>query len=128
MKVRAVDFIGIPVRDMAAARAFYGEALGLPMIHTFGDTWAEYDAGNVTLAVIGVDPDEWTGQSSGSWQTKTGVALGVSDVKAAVADLASKGVKVTSEVQDFPPCFMAMVEDPDGNSVFLHQRKDGTAG
>jgi predicted enzyme related to lactoylglutathione lyase len=128
MGVRAVDFVGIPVRDMEAAKIFYGDVLGLPAAAAFGGRWAEYDAGNVTLAVIQVDASEWTGQSSGSWQTRVAVALAVTDVKATIAELEKKGVKVTSEVQDFPPCYMAMVEDPDGNSVFLHQRKDGTAG
>ena len=128
MQVRAVDFVGVPVRDMEAARVFYGQHLGLPVVGDFGETWIEFDAGNVTLSLVRTDPAEWTGQSSGSWQTRMGVALAVADVAAALAELRAKGVKVTSEVQDFPPCYMAMVEDPDGNSVFLHQRKDGTAG
>lgn len=128
MQVRAVDFVGVPVRDMGAAKVFYGQHLGLPVVGDFGETWIEFDAGNVTLSLVQPDPAEWTGQSSGSWQTRMGVALAVADVAAALAELRAKGVKVTSEVQDFPPCYMAMVEDPDGNSVFLHQRKDGTAG
>ena len=28
--VRAVDFVGVPTRDIGAAAAFYGETLGLP--------------------------------------------------------------------------------------------------
>lgn len=128
MQVRAVDFVAIPVRDLEAVRAFYQDMLGLSPSGNFGDTWVEYDAGNVTLALIKVDASEWTGQSSGSWQTKGGAALAVADVKAAVAELEQKGVKIASEVQDFPPCYLAMLEDPEGNMVFLHQRKDGTAG
>jgi predicted enzyme related to lactoylglutathione lyase len=27
-----------------------------------------------------------------------------------------------------PVCWMAVVEDPDGNKILLHQRKNGTAG
>ncbi len=128
MQVRAVDFVGVPVRDMEAAKAFYGEKLGLPAIGEFGETWGEFDAGNVTLAVIQTDPEQWPSKSPGDWQTTVGVALAVADVAAAVEELRQKGVKVSLEVQENPPCYMAMVEDPDGNSVFLHQRKDGTAG
>jgi len=29
---------------------------------------------------------------------------------------------------EIPVCFMAIMHDPDGNTLILHQRKDGTAG
>jgi hypothetical protein len=31
-------------------------------------------------------------------------------------------------VVETPVCFMGLIADPDGNLIFLHQRKDGTAG
>ena len=50
------------------------------------------------------------------------------DVAAAIEELESKGVKVTLPVNESPVCHFACILDPDGNTVWLHQRKDGTFG
>ena len=128
MHVRAVDFVGIAVSDVAAAKEFYGGLLGLPVVSEFGDSWIEYDAGNVTLALIGADAAAVAKRLEAGPDAAIGVALAVPDVAAAVEELRQKGVPITVEATEFPPCFMATVQDPSGNWVWLHQRKDGTAG
>ncbi len=128
MRVRGVDFVGIAVSDMAAARDFYGNLLGLAAVGEFGDSWAEYDAGNVTLSLILADAQAIARRLEAGPDAAIGVALAVPDVAAAVAELRQKGVPVTVDTTEFPPCFMATVQDPSGNWVWLHQRKDGTAG
>ena len=128
MQVRAVDFIGIPVKDIPSSQAFYGETLGLTPSGSFGETWAEYDAGGTTLALIKVDAETIDAAHSGGPYGTTGVALAVPDVAAAVEELRGKGVPIAFETAEYPPCFMAVVQDPSGNWLFLHQRKDGTAG
>ena len=35
---------------------------------------------------------------------------------------------VVFPIQESPICHLACIEDPDGNHVWLHQRKDGTFG
>ena len=50
------------------------------------------------------------------------------DVAAAVEELRGKNVPVAMEPIETPVCFMAVVEDPDGNRILLHQRKDGSFG
>ena len=51
--VERVDFIRVPVTDMEEANHFYGEVLGLERNpNSPGDDWVEYEAGNVTLAVM----------------------------------------------------------------------------
>lgn len=117
MKVRAVDFIGIEVPDVAGAKRFYGEVLGLP-ITANGEGWGELEAQNVTIALY--SPETFHPKS-------TGVALAVEDVKAVAEELRAKGVSV-GEVSEYPPCYMAEVTDPFGNTLMLHQRKDGSAG
>lgn len=127
VKVRAVDFVGIAVSDMAAAKEFYGSVLGLELVSD-GDQWAEYSAGNVTLSLIAGEAEAIAKRvEAGPWAA-VGVALAVADIEAAVAELKAKGVPVVTEVAEFPPCHLATVQDPAGNFVWLHQRKDGTAG
>ena len=39
LEVERVDFIGVPVRDLARADAFYGETLGLRRNPNSGERW-----------------------------------------------------------------------------------------
>ena len=51
--VQRVDYIRVPVTDIDAANHFYGEVLGLRRNpNSPSDDWVEYEAGNVTLAVM----------------------------------------------------------------------------
>jgi catechol 2,3-dioxygenase-like lactoylglutathione lyase family enzyme len=50
--VRAVDFIGMPSKDLDASVAFYGETLGLPRSVYIPDRhYSEFETGNLTLSV-----------------------------------------------------------------------------
>jgi predicted enzyme related to lactoylglutathione lyase len=121
MQVRAVDFVAIPVSDTAAGARFYRDVLGLRELFA-GEGWAEYDAGNVTLSLV---PSGEEGAPTGA---RSAVALAVADVAAALSELSARGVRVVEGVHEFEPCFMALIEDPFGNRLYLHQRKDGSAG
>ena len=124
MHPRGVDFVGIAVADIGAAKEFYGGKLGLGYLGDFGERWAEYDAGNVAVSLY---HDE--GAAAGEPVSRNAtVAFAVPDVRAAVEELRREGSRVLQEVEEYPPCFMATVTDPFGNTVMLHQRKDGTAG
>ncbi len=123
LQVRGVDFVGVAVPDMAKAQAFYRDTLGLTP-SSEGEAWAEYDAGNVTVSLYR-DESAVAGDPS---QRNATLALAVADIAGAVEELRRSGAKVLQEVEEYPPCYMAVVSDPFGNSVMLHQRKDGTVG
>lgn len=127
MQVRGVDFVGVAVTDMEKAKQFYGEALGLAETVGYGDDWAEYETSNLTIALIRMPDDDIVGGAEGGMKNGV-VALAVADIHAAVDELRAKGVKVVWDVAEYPPCYMAMIEDPFGNRMSLHKRKDGTAG
>ncbi len=122
MRVRAVDFVGVPVQDMATSQAFYRDTLGLRPLHE-AEGWAEYDAGNITVSLFVED-----GQKGEPSLRNALLAFAVADVAAAVAELRANGSQVLQDTEEYPPCFMATVTDPSGNAIMLHQRKDGTAG
>jgi len=45
--------IRVPVKDIGQAKHFYGDLLGLPLnANSPDDDWLEFEAGNVTLAVM----------------------------------------------------------------------------
>ena len=56
------------------------------------------------------------------------IALAVDDVFAACAELKAQGVRFTIEPTDYSVCHAAAILDPDGNTVILHKRADGTFG
>ena len=81
-----------------------------------GPQWAEYEVGSGTLA-IGAAPQFKPGPDGCS------VALEVEDFEAAIGLLKQKQVKFRLEPIETPVCRMAMVFDPDGNSLCIHKRK-----
>lgn len=122
LKVTGIAFSCYAVTDFARARAFYEGVLGLKPTHTFGEPggrqWAEYDIGPGTLSIGSAlqfkpNPDGGT------------VALEVEDFDAAIAQLKQHTVKFRLEPLVTPVCRMAMVFDPDGNTLSIHKRNVG---
>lgn len=120
MKVRAIDFVVINVSDIDRAKAFYRDTLGMDFpLREPTERWNEFDSPPVALALRLAKQDVGV---------NAGIALAVDDVAAAVEELRGKGVKILTDVGESPVCHMALIEDPDGNLLILHRRKDGTAG
>ena len=120
MKVTEIAFTGYPVTDLKRARQFYEVVLGLKPSHVFGDekaAWVEYDIGPGTLAITNGAPD-WKPSAGGG-----AVALEVDDFDAAVTHLKQNGASFRLEPIGTPVCRMAVIADPDGNSITIHRRK-----
>jgi catechol 2,3-dioxygenase-like lactoylglutathione lyase family enzyme len=116
--VERTDFVSVPVTDMARAKQFYGETLGLPLV-SGDDAWPEYQLGeNVSLYLI--DPTN-IGRSFEGPHTSS-IALRVPDVHEARAALEAEGVVFDMETFDTGVCHMALFHDPDGNMLMLHRR------
>jgi len=119
--VTGVDFVTVPTQDLAAAREFYANVLGLPCsaVYQRGDTparGAEFETGNLTLSVLDAEAVGMTFAPLGS-----PIALRVEDVEAARAELESRGVTFIDAI-DSGVCQMAFFKDPDGNTLMLHHR------
>ena len=103
-----VDFIAVPVEDLARADEWYGQTLGLARNpHASGDKWVEYETGNLTIALSlygGV------------------LALRVPDVADRRTKLEQDGVEFAMDTFDSGACHGAPFRDPDGNPVQLHRR------
>ena len=102
-----VDFIAVPVGDLARADTFYGETLGLARNpHSSGEQWVEYETGNLTISLS---------QFGGT------VGLRVPDVAAARQEVEKEGVEFRDSF-DSGVCHGAPFSDPDGNRLLLHRR------
>jgi extradiol dioxygenase family protein len=107
VQVQRTDFIAVPVEDLPRADAFYGETLGIARNPNSGEQWVEYETGNLTIAL-----------------SKFGgvLALRVSDVGDARAELEGQGSEFAMDAFDSGVCHGAPFRDPDGNPLQLHKR------
>jgi predicted enzyme related to lactoylglutathione lyase len=119
MKAKKIAFTGIPVTDIKRARAFYEGVLGLKVSGEFGEgVWIEYEIGPDTLA-IGSVGDQWKPSEDG-----TSVAIEVEDFDAAIKSLKQAKACFAAEGIESPVCWMAVVQDPDGNKIIIHKLKN----
>jgi predicted enzyme related to lactoylglutathione lyase len=124
-----VDFVSVPVRDLARADEFYGKTLGLQRSPNSSKRWVEYETGNVTLALISPEAmgPQFLEDFRPLWMP---IALRVPDVAEARRQLEAAGVEFQGEIIDSGVCHIAPFADPDGNALQLHRRyapnADGT--
>ena len=122
LKVLEVAFTGYAVTDMARAREFYEQVLNLTPGMVFDherQSWGEYEVGPHTLAISDMSPD-WKPSPDGG-----GAALEVEDFDEAIRWLREKGANIYMDPFESPVCHMALITDPDGNSICIHKRKPG---
>ncbi len=119
--VKEIAFTAYPCTDVARARSFYEQVLNLKVSVQFeheGKHWIEYDIGASTLAVSNMAADKWKPSADGP-----SAALEMEDFDAAIAVLRKAGTSFLIEPMDSGVCRMAIVADPDGNSLVIHKRK-----
>lgn len=118
--ITKIAFVAHPTRDMGAMKDFYGEVLGLKLSGDYGDMWAEFDAPDGKS--IALDPHTPKQMES----APVYMALESDDIEADVARVREAGATIVkdtwaNEHEGKEICKMALVLDPDGNMVMLHQ-------
>lgn len=112
--------VSLSIRDVARAERFYGQALGLPHLFTFGDL-AFFDAGGVRLYLHRKDDADWRPSSV--------LYFGVEDIHAAQEGLVADGVQFTgaphviyTDEATGTEEWMTFFEDGEGNTLALMSR------
>ncbi|HUB66373.1 MAG TPA: VOC family protein [Candidatus Methylacidiphilales bacterium] len=125
IQVNEIAFVANPVTDKQKARDFYEGIFHLkPAMHSdFPEGfWIEHELGANTLALSNFwRPSLQPGQKGPS------IAFEVDDFDQTIAGLKARNVPFVMDVLETPVCHMAVVTDPDGNSIFIHKRKPGHA-
>lgn len=116
--------------DLEASRRFYGDVLGLPLLRDDSmepEARLVYEAGEGTRLVI-------SRSTVGTSDTQTQAAFRVPDIRAAVAELRDRGVKIEDYVAPDPVTddgvadigysWVAWFVDPHGNCLAIVQAKD----
>lgn len=114
-----LELVAVPVSDVDRAKAFYVDQVGFNADHDhqvnenlrFVQLTPPGSACSIAIGtgVIDVEPG-----------SVKGLQLVVSDIEAAHAELAGRGVAV-SDVQDFPWGRFVFFNDPDGNGWAVQQ-------
>ena len=116
--IRHIAFTLYPVRDMARARGFYEETLGLRLTrreaHEF--EWVEYDLDGGMFALTNLTEGGAPSADAGG-----SIAFEVENVDETVEQLRAKGVRVKLEPLSTPVCRLAVILDSEGNALTLHQ-------
>ncbi len=116
--------------DLAAARDFYGDRIGLELLIENDDFLTFKCGGDSRLAL--------TRSSTGSTEEATKASWRVKDIAAEVAELRSRGVEITEYdepglktvdgIADVGFALSAWLVDPSGNAIGLLQFKDEGKG
>ena len=114
-----LELVAVPVSDVDRAIAFYSDEVGFTLDHDhrvsdelrFVQLTPPGSACSITLG---------TGISAAAPGSVQGLQIVVSDVEAARAELAGRGVEVT-DVQHFDWGSFVFFSDPDGNGWALQQ-------
>jgi len=113
----------LPVKDLARARRFYEECLGLAPVGLKPDGKFVYRCGGTEIALFP--------KPEGTKAEHTALSFQVRDITASIAQLKSRGVKFAD--YDYPGlktiehvCVLgaekaAWFEDPEGNILCLHE-------
>jgi predicted enzyme related to lactoylglutathione lyase len=115
MKIERLSFVMYPVTDMARAVAFYTDVLGLQKSGLASDFWVEFDIAGVTFGLGNFE-------QAGKPGTAQSLAVEVPDMQSARADLTARGTESTDPFET-QICYISTLQDPDGNTVVLHQAK-----
>ena len=120
--IKEIAFVGYPTTNMKKAREFYEGILDLTLSNEFGavsdeSEFVEYSIGSGTFSLGCMS--EWKPSKDGP-----SVAFEVENMDEVIKKLKKNNVIFTMEIIDTAVCNMAMILDPDGNSILIHKRKN----
>ena len=126
MTIESLHHVSIVVTDLAAAKAFYGEMLGLRELprppFDFAGAW--YSLGDRQLHLIVHEPAR-TLRGTREIDSRDGhFAVRVTDYDQTLRYFKSRGLTVRESRQNVTPWLQLYVTDPDGNVIEFNVERD----
>ena len=118
MNIKKVGNVILAVKDLDKSLQFYHEVIGLPIKHQ-RRSWIDLGTSG---ALISLHPADLTSEHSGS-SIDNGITIGflVGDIKSAIDELKSKGVKIYRDISEREAGKNAIVLDPDNYLISLFE-------
>lgn len=102
-----LNYVELPVRDVAGSRAFYEQAFGWSFAE-YGPSYAATTTGDVDVGLQG-DAKEWTAQLL--------PVIQVEDLDATLSAVSAAGGTITLPIFDFPGGRRFHFRDPHGHEM-----------
>jgi predicted enzyme related to lactoylglutathione lyase len=119
--IKKIAFVGQPTKNLEAAKKFYGEILGLELDADYGDCWSEFKTPDgKAIALDTITPTKTDSPT-------TYLALETDHIEEEVERIQKLGGQIAQDVWENKDgegrgiCKMAIVLDPDGNALLLHE-------
>ena len=116
--IKKMHCVYIIVNDINESTDFYENILGLTPASNFKDEWLEYELGDSTFAITTIDMGHTPGANGAV------IAFETSDLDSFVGRLKEKGVTFVTDIFPSEVCRMAVIQDPDGNHITIHNRHE----
>ncbi len=118
MNIKKVGNVILAVTDIDKSLKFYHEIIGLP-IRSQRRSWVDLGTSG---ALLSLHPASLTAQHIGS-SIENGITIGflVGDVKSAIEELRSKGVRIHRDIVKKDAGLNAVVMDPDDYLISLFE-------
>ena len=118
MNIKKVGNVILAVKDLGKSIKFYNEVIGLP-IKDQRETWVDLGTSG---ALLSLHPASLTAQHVGS-SIENGISLGfiVGDLKSALEEVKTKGVKIHPDVIEKDAGKNAVILDPDEYLISLFE-------
>jgi glyoxylase I family protein len=116
------------VKDVARSLSFYTERVGFELQLRSGDAFAAVQLGNLRLLLSGPGSSGSRPMPSGQQQTPGGwnrVLLTVPDLERSMHALEARGIPFRTRIESGPGGRQILIEDPDGNTLELHEPPRG---
>lgn len=122
-RIEGLHHTAFCVTDLARARRFYSEALGLTEIERpdfpFGGAWYEFPDGRQLHLIVHERP--LTLRGTREIDPRDGhIALRIADYDAAIAHFRAHGIECVERPDNVTPWKQLYVTDPDGNIIELN--------
>jgi len=118
MNIKRVGNVILAVKDLDKSIKFYNEIIGLP-IKQQRRTWVDLGSKG---ALLSLHPASLTAQHVAT-SIDNGIAIGfvIGDIKTALEELKSKGIKIYRDVVEKDAGKNAVILDPDDNMISLFE-------
>lgn len=114
--IEKIAFTVYPVVDVARARKFYEEALGLTISWNHENQWVEYTIAGSVFAITNMIPGLKPSTEAGG-----SIAFEVDDVDRTIEKVCAAGARILVEPFSTPVCRMGVVVDSEGNALTIHR-------
>ncbi|MBV9737724.1 MAG: VOC family protein [Candidatus Eremiobacteraeota bacterium] len=116
--ITGMDLVGFSSRRSKELVAFYRDVLGLkPTLNDEDGTAAEFELSDGSTLGI------WDPRDEKMYHPGAAIMFSVPDAKVAVEEFRKRGAQI-ADVIETPVCFLAPGQDPAGNAIVIHQRKN----